>query len=316
MADATGQQKALTPEELAKVPLSGGDAALAEARAKEAEAKARVAEARAREAAVKAEAAARAAKPPKKPWWMVMFEDELIRTLDNPKKRDVEKEADFLVKIMRLDDGARILDLACGAGVHAVELSSRGYQVVGVDHSQTMLDLAGAYNKQRGTSVSLIQGDMRQLSLEGIFDGIYCWGASFGYFDDAHNAQVLERVARALRPGGVFSLDVPNRDYVAPRAPTMAWFEKPGVVCMDEMRFDFYSSRMITKRMILFETGKSREVEMSIRLYTLTELGRLFHKVGLKILDVTGHRAHPGAYFGAESPRIIITGKRREDAGD
>ncbi|MEZ4440395.1 MAG: methyltransferase domain-containing protein [Polyangiaceae bacterium] len=285
--------------------------AIAEARAREAELRAREAEAKAKAAAAKAEAAR--SRPPAAPWWREVFQNDLIRTFDNPKKRDVERETDFIIKTLALEPGARVLDLACGTGVHAVELSSRGYQVVGVDLSPTMLELASAYNKQRSTSVSFIEGDMRQLSLEGVFDGIYCWGASFGYFDESHNGEVIERVARALRPGGTFALDVPNRDFVAPRAPTMAWFEKPGVVCMDEMRFDFYSSRMITKRMILFDTGKSREVEMSIRLYSLTELGRMFHKAGFKVLEVSGHRAHRGAYFGAESPRIMITGRRRDE---
>src|SRR5690606_7784407 len=112
--------------------------------------------------------------------------------------------------------------------------------------------------------------------------------------------QVLERIARALRPGGMFALDIDNRDFIAPRSPSMAWFEKPGAVCMDEMRFDFYSSRMFTKRMVLFETGKSREIEIAIRLYTLHELGRLLHKVGFKVVEVSGHRAHRGAYFGSE----------------
>ncbi|MEM9694821.1 MAG: methyltransferase domain-containing protein, partial [Myxococcota bacterium] len=249
----------------------------------------------------------------KKQWWSQLFEDDLIRTLDNPRLRDVERDVTFIEKSLRLPKGSRILDLACGNGVHAVELASRGYQVVGVDYSNTMLELARQYNQKRGTSVSFIQGDMRKLSLEGVFDGIFCWSTSFGYFDEPSNAQVLERISRALRPGGMFTLDVANRDYVAHRAPTMAWFEKPGVVCMDEMRFDYYSSRMVTKRMVLFETGKSREIEMSMRLYTLHELGRLLHKVGFKVLEVSGHVAHRGAYFGAESPQIMITGQRRND---
>jgi ubiquinone/menaquinone biosynthesis C-methylase UbiE len=289
------------------------DLAVAEARAREAEALAAVAEARAREAALKAEAARKTARPPKKPWFQEVFEDDLLRTMDNPKRKDVEKESSFIEKSLRLDRGSRLLDLCCGTGVHAVELASRGYQVVGVDLSNTMLNIAREYNDKRGTSVSFIQGDMRKLNLEGVFDGIYCWSMSFGYFDDQQNAEVLERVARALRPGGVFVLDVTNRDYVAPRAPSMAWFEKQGVVCMDEARFDFYSSRLITKRMVLFDTGRSCEIEMSIRLYTLTELGRLLQKVGFEVLEVSGHRAHRGAYFGAESPRIMLTAKRKDD---
>lgn len=286
------------------------DLALAEARAREAEAKAREAAARAAEADAKAKAAKR---PPKKPWWAEMFEGDLIRTLDNPRKLDVEKESSFIEQCLRLPKGSRVLDLACGNGVHAVELASRGFQVVGVDYSDKMLDLARAYNNQRGTSVSFIQGDMRKLNLEGVFDGIYCWSSSFGYFDESTNANVLERIARAVRPGGTFALDMDNRDFVAPRSPQMAWFEKPGVVCMDEMRFDYYSSRMITRRMAIFEDQAPREIETTIRLYTLREIGRLLQKVGFKVLEVSGHRATRGAYFGDVSPRIIICCQRAED---
>jgi hypothetical protein len=119
-------------------------------------------------------------------------------------------------------------------------------------------------------------------------------------------------VWRALRPGGRFVLDVPNRDYIAPRQPSMAWFERPGCVCMDEMKFDFYTSRLMNKRMVMFDSGKSRELESSIRLYTLTELGRMLHNVGFRVLEVSGHRAHRGAYFGAESSRILVSSERRE----
>jgi len=292
----------------ANISQAEADLALAEARARDAAVKAREAAARAAEADAKAKAT-----PPKKPWWAEMFEGDLIRTLDNPRKLDVEKETSFIEQCLRLPKGSRVLDLACGNGVHAVELSSRGFQVVGVDYSDKMLDLARSYNNQRGASVSFIQGDMRKLNLEGVFDGIYCWSSSFGYFDEATNANVLERIARAVRPGGTFALDMDNRDFVAPRAPQMAWFEKPGVVCMDEMRFDYYSSRMITRRMAIFEDQAPREVETTIRLYTLRELGRLLQRVGFRILEVSGHRATRGAYFGDVSPRIIICCQRSED---
>jgi SAM-dependent methyltransferase len=287
----------------------------AEARARDAEAKARDAEARAREADRKDAAKdVSDSKRPKKPWWIDWFEGDFVMTLDNPKRKDVERETTFIEQSLALDAGARVLDLGCGHGVHAVELASRGYQLVGVDVSNTMLQFAKDYNTKRKTSVSFIQGDMRELNLEEVFDGIYCWSTTFGFFDEQRNINVLERVWRALRPGGRFALDVANRDYVAMRQPGMAWFERPGCVCMDEMKFDFYTSRLINKRMVMFDTGKSRELESSIRLYSLTELGRLLHNVGFRVLEVSGHRAHRGAYFGSESPRIIIIAERREEA--
>jgi len=189
-------------------------------------------------------------------------------------------------------------------------MAARGYQVLGVDLSSAMLKVANNYAQQRGQPVNFVQGDMRKLNLEAAFDGIYCWSASFGYFDDASNTNVIERVHRALRPGGMLALDVTNRDFVAARSPTMVWFEQNGCVCMDEMKFDFFSSRLSVKRMVMFDTGRCREVEYSLRLYSLHELGQMLHNSGFKVIEVSGDRAHRGAFFGHESARTIIVAER------
>lgn len=246
----------------------------------------------------------------KRPWFSELFEDDMVRTLDNPKLRDVERESAFIEQSFRLPKGARLLDVACGHGVHAVELAAHGYEVVALDLSTTLLGLARAYADRRGQSVSFVQGDMRQLELDGALDGVYCWSASFGYFDDATNANVLARMAKALRPGGKLLLDLANRDYVAPRAPSTAWFEKPGCVCMDEVRFDYLTSRLHAKRMVIFENGRAKEVEYSMRLYSASDLVHLLESSGLRVIELSGHRAHRGAYFGNESPRLIALAEK------
>lgn len=262
------------------------------------------------EAAAEAKAAPKPAPKRKKPWWAELFEEDFLRTLDVPAEADVRREADFIERLLNLARGARVLDLGCGIGRHAVELAQRGYQVVGVDLSTVMLARAAEHAQQRGQIVNFIRGDMRKLSLDAVFDGIYCWSETFGYFDEPTNTAVLESIFRALRSGGTLALDVANRDFIAPRSPTMAWFEQNGCVCMDEMKFDFFTSRMIVKRTVLFDTGRSREIEYSMRLYSLHELGRMLHQTGFRVLEVSGHRAHPGVYFGSESPRIIIAAER------
>jgi len=246
----------------------------------------------------------------KRPWWAEMFEDDFVRTLDNPRLRDVERDVAFIEQSLRLPPGARILDLACGNGVHAVELAARGYQLTGLDLSTTLLDMARSYNGRRNQAVNFVQADMRQLELDASFVGIYCWGASFGYFEDAANVNVIDRVVRALKPGGRFLIDLTNRDFVAPRSPSTAWFEKPGCVCMDEVRYDFLSSRLFAKRMVIFESGRAREIEYSVRLYTVNELGILLESRGLRVTEVSGHRSTRNAYFGNESPQIIILAEK------
>jgi SAM-dependent methyltransferase len=245
-----------------------------------------------------------------KPWWEEVFSDDYLRTMEKTEPRIIRKECDFIDERLGLEKGAVMLDLACGAGAHAVELSSRGYNVVGYDLSLAMLARAQDEALERGQKINFLQGDIREMAFEEAFDGIYSWNTSFGYFDDEKNLNVLSRIRRALRQGGLLLLDVANRDYICPRQPSLVWFEGDGCVCMDEMHVDFFSSRLKVKRTVMFEDGRAREVEYAIRLYALHELGKMLHDTGFKVVEVTGHPAHPGVFFGSESPRIIVLAER------
>ena len=66
------------------------------------------------------------------------------------------------------------------------------------------------------------------------------------------------------------------------------------------------------KRTVMFEDGRARELDYSIRLYALHELGKMLHESGFKVIEVTGHPAHPGVFFGSESPRVIVLAERSE----
>jgi SAM-dependent methyltransferase len=248
----------------------------------------------------------------KRPWWEEIFSEDFIRTMDQPKPSYVQREVNFIEESLGVEKGAVVLDLACGTGSHAVELASRGYSVVGFDLSLAMLARASDEAQDRGQKLNFLQGDMREMAFEEMFDGIYCWSTSFGYFDEEKNIEVLARTHRALRHGGMLLIDIINRDFIAPRQPSLVWFEGDGCVCMDEMHVDFFTSRLKVKRTVMFEDGRTREVDYSIRVYNLHELGKMMHDVGFRVVQVTGHQAHPGVFFGSESPRIIILAERAD----
>lgn len=245
-----------------------------------------------------------------KPWWEEIFSDDYLRTMEKVEPKAIKKECDFIEDRLGLEKGAIMLDLACGPGSHAVELASRGYNVVGYDLSLAMLARAQDEAQERGQKINFLQGDMREMAFQEAFDGIYSWSTSFGYFDDEKNVDVLARMHRALRQGGMLLLDVANRDYICPRQPSLVWFEGEGCVCMDEMYVDFFSSRLRVKRTVMFEDGRARECDYAIRIYGLHELGKMLHDTGFKVVEVTGHPSHPGVFFGSESPRIIVLAER------
>ena len=61
---------------------------------------------------------------------------------------------------------------------------------------------------------------------------------AFGYFSDEQNFQVLQKVARALKPGGLFVFDVPNRDVILKGFLPFIVTEKNGDLMIDRNRFD------------------------------------------------------------------------------
>ncbi len=223
----------------------------------------------------------------------------------------VAHEVDFIEDSLSVERGGAVLDLACGTGRHGIELARRGYQVVAFDLSLAMLARAGDEAQERETKLNFVQGDMREMSFEEQFDGVYCWNTSFGYFEEDKNAQVIDRIRRALKAGGLLLLDVVNRDFVTRQSPSLAWFEGDGCVCMDEMNVDFITSRMRVKRTMMLDDGRSREIEYSMRVYSLHELGKILHEHGFKVCEVSGRIGTPGVYFGNESSRTIILAEKR-----
>ncbi|MCL2726433.1 MAG: methyltransferase domain-containing protein [Polyangiaceae bacterium] len=246
-----------------------------------------------------------------RPWWEDLFNDDFIRTMAKITDQAILREVDFIEESLGCEAGATILDLACGTGRHAVELAARGYQVVGFDLSLAMLARASDEAQERKQKINFVQGDMREISFDEAFDGIYTWNTSFGYFDEEKNNAVIAKVHKALKKGGQFLLDVVNRDYVIRQTPSTAWFEGDGCICMDEMQIDFITSRMKIKRTLMMEDARAREIEYSIRIYSLHELGKMLHDNGFRVAEVSGSVNTPGVFFGCEAPRTLILAEKR-----
>lgn len=246
----------------------------------------------------------------KRPWWEELFSEDFVRANWKVSDEQIKREVTFVEESLGVAPGGVVLDLGCGSGQHAVELASRGYGVVGYDLSLYQLALAADNAQERSQKINFLQGDMREMAFEEMFDGIFCWNTSFGYFEEDKNYSVAERTFRALRPGGMFLIDVMNRDFVAAHTPSSVWFEGDSCVCMDDAVIDYFTSRLRVKRSVILDDGRTRECTYSVRLYSFHELGKLLHEVGFRVTEVSGHPATPGVFLGQASPRILMLAQR------
>lgn len=109
---------------------------------------------------------------------------------------DATAEADF---IEGLQPGPRsVLDAGCGTGRVAIELARRGFDVVGLDISTSMLAKA----RHSAPAMSWRLGDICRVRLERRFDAIIMAGNVMIFLARGTEALVLQNMARHLAPGG------------------------------------------------------------------------------------------------------------------
>ena len=188
--------------------------------------------------AVDASSAAAAGKKARRPWWEDLFGDDYLRTQGKLTAGQIKAEADFIEESLGVQRGAMVLDLGCGTGLQAIELTRRGYQVVGFDLSLAMLAKAADEAQERAQKINFVQGDMREMTFEETFDGVYSWNTSRSASstkmqNSAGHRQRVQQVAQA-RAGSSCSTSS-TATIIIRHAPSLAWFEGDGCICMDEM---------------------------------------------------------------------------------
>ena len=118
-----------------------------------------------------------------------------------------DRWASFLHERWRADPvGVRsVLDLCCGTGLLAGELTARGYRVVGVDASDAMLALA---RERLGLEVTFHRMTLPDLALDGVFDAAVCTFDGLNYLTADELRSTFAAVALHLRPGGWLVFDL------------------------------------------------------------------------------------------------------------
>ena len=247
-----------------------------------------------------------------KQWFEEIFDEDYLCTLPFMTPRQTERESTFILDALRIQSPATLLDLGCGYGRHAMELASRGHRVTGLDLSLPLLIRAADAARRDGVNVNFIHCDMREMTFDAEFDAAFCYFTTFGYFDDDSNRKVAQQIARALKPGGRLLLDVINRDYLIGDLPTRVWWQGEGCVVLEEVDFNYFTSRLQVHRSIVFEDGRQTEHEISIRAYSLHEIGKVLHHAGFRVIEVSGGLALRGRFFGPEARQILIVAEKKE----
>jgi 2-polyprenyl-3-methyl-5-hydroxy-6-metoxy-1,4-benzoquinol methylase len=249
-------------------------------------------------------------------WW-----EELLQVHEFAQYRAyaedlTRREAAFLVEALGLDGSETILDLACGGGRHSLELARRGFTVVGLDATASVLGHARARAEAEGLRVGFEQGDMCALPFEGRFDVVLVMNSSVGFFDDATNAAVIAGCARALAPGGRLLLQCINPYQIEAylRDFRNGWYQIGAGVVLREAAFEPRTARL---RIGYRYLDPAQGLDLThpgdtIRLYGFPELAALLRAAGLRPVSAFGDAVLPPVPLGEGSLwQVVVAEKQR-----
>jgi SAM-dependent methyltransferase len=242
-------------------------------------------------------------------WYEEWFGEEYMLVYPHRNEAEAKQQIEFLKRHIRLPRGAKVLDLCCGCGRHAIELKGYGYDVIGLDLSMELLDLACSRASECGLDVKFIRCDMREIPYESYFDLIVNFFTSFGYFtDDADNQEVFLSIAKALKPGGKFLIDYMNPHHVVEGLVKRDEKELSEGVYVIQDRWIDETARRINKEITLIRDGRESTYRESVRMYNHREMKGMLLTAGLKLTETYGDFA--SSEYTQDSPRMILIGEK------
>jgi 2-polyprenyl-3-methyl-5-hydroxy-6-metoxy-1,4-benzoquinol methylase len=210
---------------------------------------------------------------------------------------------DELLKERKITHG-RILDVACGTGVLALELANKGHLVHGIDICPEMIE-AAKLKSASNTNVSFEVQDMRRFTVQQKSDLIACTFDSLNYLLDIEDVKAMvNRVARALEENGLFVFDSNTEHLYLNRHKEVRSRQLGDETFVQKLEYE--TKNKIATTIFEFSDG-TIEVHKQ-RPHSLAELNKILDDANFKAIDTFS--GFDGKAYTSESERLICIAKK------
>lgn len=217
-----------------------------------------------------------------------------------------KKEADFIVDVAQLKPGQLVLDVMCGYGRHALELSRCGMLVTAVDNLPAYIAEIRQKAAEENLSVSAILSGALQMSLQGRYDAAICMGNSFAFFNRKDAGVLLQKIAKHLNTGGVLMINSWMIAEIAIRHfKEVQEYALPDYQYELQYQFAFHPNRIISRQTITGKNGQTETINGVDYIYSLDELQTMFAEAGLSTIAVYSNPSKKPFAIGDGSAYII-----------
>lgn len=227
-----------------------------------------------------------------KQWYETLFENYGKKYDQEVFVQGTLGECDFIEREIGFDKSIRILDVGCGTGRHAIELSKRGYQVTGIDLSDSQLARAREKAEEQNVRIAFLKHDARNLPFIDEYDLVMmlCEGGFPLMETDEMNYEILKNATKALTKRGKIIFTTLNGLF--PLYHSVEAFCAAGVqdgnATYRSNTFDLMTFRDHNITEIEDDDGNKRKLDCNERYYVPTEITWLLKSLGYKKIDIFG----------------------------
>jgi len=228
----------------------------------------------------------------KKQWYESLFENYGQKYDNEIFTQGTLGECDFIEAELKYNKSLKILDVGCGTGRHAIELSKRGYTVTGIDLSETQLARAQENAERNNLKINFFKEDARHLSFDKEFDIalMLCEGGFPLMETDEMNYEILTSVTKSLRENGKFIFTTLNGLF--PLYYSVKEFcsspSKEGNATYRSNTFDLMTFRDYNTTEFEDDLGNKKLLDCNERYYVPSEITWLLKSLRYKKIDIFG----------------------------
>lgn len=222
------------------------------------------------------------------------------------------KEVDFMIPYFKLEPGARVLDLMCGYGRHAIALARKGMAVKAVDNLGDYVSEINEIAEKDQLPLKAMQADVTNFSIQGEYDLILCMGNSLNFFNPTDTQQLLNNISRHLARGGHLLINSWSIAEIAfKNFQPRTWTTVNDLKFLTESRIAFHPARIETESQMIGTDG-SNEVKMAVDyIYSINEMESMLLQAGL---DTQAVYSIPGKKkFTVGEPRAYIVASFKKE---
>lgn len=227
-----------------------------------------------------------------KQWYESLFENYGLKYDNESFVQGTVGECDFIESEIGFNKQSKILDIGCGTGRHSIELTKRGYNLIGIDLSDSLLKRAKEKALEQNLNIDFQKQDARELPFSNEFDLaiMLCEGAFPLMETDEMNFQILQNVAKALKSNGKLIFTTLNGLFPLFHSVKafLASTTEEGNATYDNNSFDLMTFRDYNTTYVEDDLGNKKELKCNERYYVPSEITWLLKSLNFKTIDIYG----------------------------